>query len=339
MNYTNQQRSRFRCWIMGVAALCCLLSGCVSAYKGAPDDLFSELAPGVNTAVSYISEAATGDITGLGNLWRDRIEKNLSDRGVVVKARKDMVVLIDDMETFGTTREERTIWEKAGADVVVSGNYTILKPRTADGPHRIRVVAKAYDIQDARLVSAREFVQDLDASWVALAAKIYGNVYQEKLAVVSPDQSRAGRYRLNANLNRSSACYGPGQSATIHVETDPGHHVYIFNLTADGNITLLYPNQWLPDRPIASGRLVFPPAESHVTDLLLYPLADGLTSKETLKIISSPDRLDFSFLPVPENQVFAGANGKDIDRVTRMLQTHGNYSETSLTYYVGEDCQ
>jgi hypothetical protein len=336
---SRQHFSGYPVWITAVAVVCCFLSGCVSAQKGVSRDLFSELTPGVNAAVSYIPEAATGDITGLGNLWRDRIEKILSDRGVVIRARKDMVALIDDMETFGAGRGEQTLWENADADVVVCGNYTILMPQAAKDPHKIRVVAKAYDVRDARLISAQEFVENLDASWVALAAKIYGNVHQEKLAVVSPEKSAAGKYRLTAGLNRKNNCYAPGQSAKIHIETEPGHHVYIFNLTADNNISLLYPNRWLPDQPLDTGRLVFPPSGSHVTDLLLYPLADGRTCKESFKIISSPDRLDFSFLPVPENQVFAGANGKDIDRVTRILQTHGDYSETSLTYYVGTDCQ
>lgn len=314
-----------------------LFAGCIGVQQGVPDNLFPELKKGTSAAVSYIPEAGTGDITALGNLWRDRIEKILADRGIVVKARKDIVTLIDDMETFGSQDAENRAWKEAGADIVVLGNYSILEG--SDGKPRIRMVAKAYRTDGFQLVSGAEFVEPLGPSWQRLASAVLGNIYQEKLEVVSSENSRTAKPKLKASLGKNPACYRAGDAVHIDIQTDPGTYVYIFNLTADNNVTLLYPNRWLPDKPVSSGRMIFPPAKSNVTGLVVYPLEGEQTSRESFKIVSSRQKLDFSFLPVPENQVFAGANKRDIDRITRILKKNVHYNQQVLTYYVGKSCR
>lgn len=330
-----QQWKRVAGIVVGALFFC---SGCVNVRvrQHMPADIFPEIESGTRVAVSYIPEACTGDITALGNLWRDRIEKKLVVRGMVVKARKDIVSLIDDMETFGKEESDRSAWKKAGADVVVLGNYTIMK-NTGTVP-RIRVITKAYRVADFTLVSAREFVENLDSSWQRLAADVLGNIHQEKLAQVTSGDT-GQRPWLKASLDRHPACYEAGRPVRINIQTDPGRYVYIFNLSADGNVSLLYPNQWLSNRPLPDGKLFFPPVGSGVRALVVFPLEGQDTSRESFKIISSDRKLDFSFLPVPENRIFAGANGKDIDRITRVLHSHKSYSQTTLTYYVGEACR
>jgi len=234
-----------------------LTGGCVSFHKRMSPDLFPKLQPGVTAAVSYIPERETGDVTALGNLWRDRIEKILAQRGVVVKARRDITALIEDMETFGAGKEEQDVWEAAGADVLVCGNYTLFKAENGKGPGNIRVVAKAY--RGSVLVDAEEFMEPLDPSWTGLAAKIFGNVHQEKFEVVSSGTTSEPVLELDVTLNRKNNCFAPGEKAKLHVRTRPGTHLYIFNLTADGNVTLIYPNKWMVDRPLAFGDFVFPP--------------------------------------------------------------------------------
>lgn len=59
--------------VVMAAAILTLVSGGVSIQKGMSDDLFPKVVSRDTAAVSYITEAGSGDITGLGNLWRNRI--------------------------------------------------------------------------------------------------------------------------------------------------------------------------------------------------------------------------------------------------------------------------
>jgi len=73
-------------------------------------------------------------------------------------------------------------------------------------------------------------------------------------------------------------------------------------------------------------------------ELRLFPLEEGKTCRETFKVVASSHKLDFSFLPFPENQIFTGSNGKDIDRMTAVLKQARGYGEKGVVYFVGGTC-
>jgi len=106
-----------------------VLQGCVSVQRNRfSNDLFPELKSDDIVAVSTIYDALNGDITNLGNRWRGKIENILAQRGITVKARKDIIFLIDEAETFENGVDENKIWQEAGADIIIRGAYTILSP-------------------------------------------------------------------------------------------------------------------------------------------------------------------------------------------------------------------
>lgn len=327
------------------------ISGCASLQSRSTTDFFPEIVSGNVAAVSFISEASTGDITALGNRWRDRIETSLAEKGVIVKARRDITVLIDDIESFGRSGSEKEIWEEAGADIIVCGSYTIFDDTQGSGTmlssksggHVIKIIVKAYRISDSSLISSREINEKLDPDWAALASKIVGNIHQESLAIVSSNLSKNGLPRLSATLDRNPSCYPAGSNASITISTEPGIYLYIFNLAADQTVTILYPNRFMQNNPLVSGEVIFPPPNADSAnksmELVLYPLEQDKLCRESFKIVTSREKLDFSFLPVPENKIFAGAGGGDIGKMTKVLKANNNFSEVLLTYFVGKGCR
>ncbi|MCK5542687.1 MAG: DUF4384 domain-containing protein [Desulfobacterales bacterium] len=329
-----------RNFLLILASLFFLISGCVSVQKGAPTSFFPAIDKDASVAVSYISEASSGDITALGNLWRERIEKSLTDNGIRVKARKDITIIIDDLESFGpglNNNIESDLWEKAGADVIVTGSYTILNKKYTNPS--IRVIVKALDIKQSRVIGVEEFEEKLDASWVNLESNILGNVYQKQLEnVVSPYQTN-DLPKLEARLDKKKACYKSGESARIFVKTEPGVFLYIFNLAADQSATLLYPNKWFENKPLTSGAFVFPPDKYlDSMKIVLYPLEENKPCKESFKIVASKQKIDFSFIPVPENQIYIAAKAGSIKRITNELKKNKAFKDVVLSYYVGNGC-
>jgi hypothetical protein len=103
---------------------------------------------------------------------------------------------------------------------------------------------------------------------------------------------------------------------------------------------LFYPNTLMPDRPLVDGRVQFPPpAMREKMALLLYPLISGEACREAFKVIASTDALDFNFLPVPQNALYAGAKGGDLARVLAVLKAASGWSEATLAYWVSEVCR
>lgn len=312
------------------------ITGCVSATSSGPE---GPAVPEkkITCAVSYIYEAETGNINELGNRYRDLIEKQFKKKGYHVKARKDIVLLIEDVETFGNRTTEDKIWKDASADVVVCGNYHIIKSESKNRKDRIKVTVKAYSSKGADLVEAYTIEEKLDKGWPRAASTIHGNAFKQGFEQIAGTGSSSPV--LKAELDRRPACYGSGDSARIMIDSQQGAHIYIFNIAADNTVTLLYPNQLIKDQPLTSKRFLFPPRIlSDKLKLVLYPLEKADTSRESFKIIASDSKMDFSFLPIPFNRVYQGASGIQIKKLKNSLKQYSNFSEKTLTYFVGANC-
>ncbi len=314
------------------------LHGCIPLHQGVSRNLFPGIDSGRSAAVTYIPEAESGNITELGNQWRDRIESILAARGIRVKARKDLYTLMEDLESHSARHDEDSVWKKTKADILVCGNYTIIPPKTKISPYRIRVMAKAYNVDSATLVGSEEFIESLDGSWLSLANSVKGNVHQENFKTITSPGTIITKPRLSAALNKTTACFTPGEEAGLTIDSEKGVFLYIFNLTADGSVSLLYPNRWMGNEPTPSSRFVFPGRSNKLFELILYPLTQNETCTESFKIVASRSKLDFSFLPVPVNRMFIGAAGGDINKMADTLKRSTGFSETVLPYSIDERC-
>jgi len=296
----------------------------------------ANLSPGERVAVSWVYDAKTGDITGLGDQWRDRIETGLRDSGVRVVARQEIGFLIEDAESFGKGADEGRLWANSGADVLVSGSYT-LTPKP-DGGAAIGLTIKAVRIKEGSLLASINRQDTLGKGWQMLASRVKGNVFHQKIETAVG--AGANGPKLKARLDRDPPCYRPGTQAKMTIDTEPGVHLYLLNLAADNSVTLLYPNRLLPDQPLPSGRFVFPPPSiADDLQLVFYPLERGKFCQESIKVVASRRPLAFSYLPVPENQVFTGARGGDMKKMLDTLQNAFGWSEVVVSYGVGESCE
>ncbi len=314
-------------------------------FSGEIGKIAKEIREGESAAVSWIYDAKSGDVTALGNAWRDRTEKALRDKGTPVKARREIGILIEDVESFGFGKEEKDVWRRAGAEVLVSGGYRILRANGSRKRDEIKLHIKAFRVSDSSLVKAVTWTEKLDPDWMSLASVVRGNIFHEKFTnVVNPGGSDRDRSvdapALQAHLDRDPPCYPPGSRCTVHIEAEPGAHVYIFNLAADHTVTLLHPNVILPDHPLASGKFDFPPpAFTKDLQLILYPLEENEACQEAFKVVASRVSMDFSFLPVPVNRIYKGAQGGEIKRMLEILNKASDWNEVTLTYWVGAGCK
>ena len=104
-------------------ALFCIVSFCAMSSCSAPfssgganafwggfsseiGEISKALRPGEAVAVSYIYDTESGNVTELGNLYRDKTETALADDGVTVKPRRDLALIIEDVESHGFGKTE-----------------------------------------------------------------------------------------------------------------------------------------------------------------------------------------------------------------------------------------
>jgi len=308
--------------------------------------LLNALPKGGRVAVSHIYDRTHGDYTELGNLYRDRIENLLRARGIPVAPRRDLGLLVEDMDFYGSSDKAQQVLASAGADTVIWGRYH--RDRNPEGKDRIILFLKAVQVPGPScgpsVLGSVEVRGALDPRWVELASRVFGNHYRDGLEAIGPGEAHATGARkgpvLKVSLNRDPPCYAPGAESRLLIETDPGAHVYILGLQADGTAVLFYPNRLMPDSALLDGRLEFPPAAMRgKVELLLYPLVSGEACREAFKIIASSQPLDVSFLPVPQNQLYAGAKGGDLARVLTALKSASGWSEVTLPYWVSEVCR
>ena len=289
-----------------------------------------------SVAVSYFYDEENGNVTALGEMYRQQLERELLATGHCVKIRKDLNLLLLDSESFGSGFDVQAL-KQLQADILYTGSYRLFPCGDAGGVCALLNI-KASSESGASVVDSFQCRVDLPAGWARLAANVRGNVYQQQVRDVV-DTSLVDKPSLSASLNREPACYVAGEAAQVDVETEPGCYLYILSLAADGSVTLLYPCSMLPQRPLVSGHFIFPPlAIQKHWQLQFYPLTTDVTSKEAIKVIASRKPIDFSWLPVPENQIYKGAKGGKLQEITRVLQQVQGWSDVVLPYYVGKDC-
>jgi hypothetical protein len=322
-----------------------LLSACVAneaamhrsagaELKSVP--LFRNLQPNVTVAVSSISDERNGDLTLLGDYLSDRVEAQLVERELTVKARKDIAALIGDAELSDAYAEEK-IWKQAGADIIVRGSYN-LPEGGHRGPVPVRVHLKAFRPDDVTLVATDEITITVAKGRLIGLMKVTGNIHQQQLWSVSGDGSEAPP-KLLASLNKPSLCYRPGEKATLAIDSEVGAHLLIFNLSCDGNVVILHPSRYADDAPLRSAVVNFPGDFPYIRSLTLQPAVDGKQCREGFKVVATRQKVDFSFLPFPENQTYRGVNGSDIDKITAILDSINGFSQQMLEYVIDEGCR
>jgi hypothetical protein len=317
-------------------------SGAASAFWGGFSSEIGEISkavrPGEAAAVSFIYDSENGNVTALGNLYRDKTEMALSDDGVTVKPRRDLALIIEDVESHGFGKTEQDVWDASGADVVICGRYSASKADKPGEPDAIYLLIKAFRVSDGSLVKAVEYKDKAPSGWARMHVVKHGNVWHREMKQVVGKGADYRAPKLSAELNKKPACYLPGEPASIAVKTEPGVHLYIVNLAADLTAALLYPNAKLNDNKLASGNFVFPPpALGDRMRLVFFPLGET-TTFEDIKVIASRTPMDLSFLPVAENEMFYGAKGGDIKKMVDFLKEAEDWSQVSLSYAVGPDC-
>ena len=303
--------------------------------QGHYDRLVAALPAGSSVAVSVIHDRATGNVTALSEGWRERLEGELARAGLQVKARRDLAALVREAQTFRGDREEYDIWDRAGADVLVRGSYQI---DDHDINHPLaEITIKAVSLDTAGVLATQTWQEELSYGWPRLQAQVRGNVHQRDVAVIAPEKPGP---QLAVHLDRNPPCYPPEAAARLTITTVAGSFMYIFNIAADNSVTLLYPNRLQGNQPLASDQVMFPPLSlSSKIVLQLYPLKPGGTSEESFKVVVSRHKLDFSFLPVPENQIFSGARGGKLKQVLDVLRQAEQWSQRTVTYSVGRGCE
>lgn len=144
-----------------------------------------------------------------------------------------------------------------------------------------------------------------------------------------------------AMMDRSPVCYKNGEAEYIKIHAKKNEYLYILNIAADASVTILYPNQLQKERPVQNVQIEFPSQQFRQSNELEMRFNAYSTqgNYETIKLISSPQKIDFSFLPVPVNQVFTGVSAGDLKKVLQTLQQASGWTQFKLKYWVGETCQ
>ena len=105
---------------------------------------------------------------------------------------------------------------------------------------------------------------------------------------------------------------------------------------------MLYPNRLQQTSRLVGTNFEFPPEplrRSGDMRLELYPMPGEHYTQEAIKVVATREPLDFSYLPVPENQIFAGAQGGSIKRMLETLNSASDWSEAVVKYGVGPACE
>lgn len=313
------------------------LSACTAGIQKKTAELADLIHPGESVAVGVIYDDSCGDVSTLSNRWRDEIEAALTAHGVQVKSRKDIGFIIDDLDSFGPGVDEQRVWDSADADLLILGSYQLQPDNT---PPQALLTLKLLDLHTSGVRQTLHTIKDLPPDWGTSAMQCSGNVFQKSVEIVADNTSPEKKPSLAAHLSRDPACFPSGAEGKILVQTEAGVHIYLLNLAADQSVTKFYPNRLMPDQPLTSARFEFPPrALEDEVQMQFYPLTTGQTSRESIKVIASYFPIDFSYLPVPENTIYAGARGGDIKRVLESLKQARGWSEQVLDYMVGAACR
>ena len=291
-------------------------------------------------AVVGFYDGTTGDYTALGDQWRDRAETVLVGNGVEVKIVRDMGLVLDIMETVDGELDEGEIWRNSGSDYLLTGHYYIAKNFGKSGKNSIELHLKLLRVADQKLAAAVLWSDWLEKGWQRRYAIVRGNVYRKAIEVLTSGSDRSEPHPpLKATLDRKNPCYPAAATISLQISSQAGAHIYILNIAADNSVTLNYPNRYLKDKGLVDSKFTFPPPELPGMRLQVFPLPDDNPSREAFKVIASYKAIDFSFLKVPDGQIFAGAAATELKEVLAVLKKAPAFSEVTLPYLVGSGCE
>lgn len=314
-----------------VSLLLLIPSFAPGAFGGDPAEGFAKelkrwLRKGERVAVSYIYDGDNSDITAYGDRWRSRIEAALSRKGVTVVPRKDIVLFIEDVESF-RGEEEGDLWRRFGAEVVIVGRYYVEREQQR---YTVEMLLKALRVGTGELF-AREFRGlRLSAQDRKRLVKVLGNVARRRFEGLSKKS-----LFLEARLNKE--CFLPGEMVRISIRTEPGVHLFIFNIAADGSITRLMPNRFLP-ATVYGRRFEFPPKKAPFS-LVMQAFPGRDLAYESFKVIASRRLLSLPRVPVPVNRVFVKMSPESLKELVRTVERAREVSVVDLPYWVGEGCR
>ena len=296
----------------------------------------SEIDQNARVGICWIYDGDNYDLTAYGNLWRDRLEIALAKQGRAVLPRKDYVVLVDDIESFGKNITEDDLLDAMEPDIIVTGVYYRHGRKPEKGPF-VELMLKAYRLDEKRIVAAFRYeIPAPDEKDLKRMADVKGNVIRVKFRQIVGGASPAAP-SLKAQLNRT--CFVPGENAVVTAQTEPGVHIYLFSVQADGSVTRIVPNPYVPDKPVGQdGKFAFPDIYSDFwLDMPMHPVRPGV-NEESFKMVASRKPLDFSFIPFPENEPFYGIDAGELRRVLDVLENADSASVVDIPYKISEGC-
>jgi hypothetical protein len=293
------------------------------------DNLFARIDKDDKVAVLAVSDQLSGDITALGNIWRDKIEGRLSNRGVFVLPRREIGIINDDMGRFS---DEGMNWDavraELQADVLVKGEYLLL-PADKDGEGTVHLNVKVLK-GGRQVVGNCETTQPMQPGWLQLANQIMGTV--------RPPKSIGRGPALSAVLDKQPACYPDNAAMKIIVNAESGTWLYLFTVDYEGKVLRLYPNRESRELPITVPEYVFPPP-SMKDEFGLYVCgrAGQRFSNEAIIVIAARNKIDFSKIPEAweEGKPGQAARTRDIQQI---LGRTKDYIRKDLRYSVGPGC-
>ncbi len=297
---------------MAALTLLVLLFAIPVAHGGCIEDFSRNLAQRLKAsekvAVSAIYDGENFYTTAYGNLLRDILVANLVRNNVKVVPRKDLMVVMEDVEAYGNGN----LLGGLKAEVVVVGCY--YKDTQAG---RTELVLKAVRVKDRKILWASTCSMKVKSGHMRLMVRTYTNVREKTEAFASS-------IPLKAHLNKT--CFLPGDRAQINIETRAGVYLYIFNIAADGRVSTILPNPVFPESPLSSGSLVFPPPSQKAVALVMTPYLGRSLAYESFRVVASEKRLDIEEV-------------NTVSKLNQLLKAAHRVRWVELPYLVGEGCR
>ena len=307
-----------------------------NSFEDELEPLIEKIGPRNRVAVSAIYEERSGMATPLGNRWRDRVEKALTDRGVRVADRRELGILIDDAESFGGRIRENDFWEQAGARTIIVGRYAVVSRNSREHPRGIMELTLKAVGRNTSLIGVVIWSEPLGPG-DAQSEEGKWSVFQDAVANLQDYGSIFDRPELSARMDRQPAVYPEKEPAKIIIDTQPGVYLYIIGLHADFTASIIYPNKFTKSyptgKPLESFRFEFPPEDFPKNFHFLT--IDGKALTERIKVVASKKPMDFSFLPEPpKGEYLKTGKESDILGIKKALEKIDGWFGVTLKYRV-----
>jgi len=148
-----------------------------------------------------------------------------------------------------------------------------------------------------------------------------------------------GDFTVKTSLNKT--VFQDGEEMRISATPSRDAHLYIFNVTQDDAVTVLFPNRFAEDSFVpAQQELVFPDEGQRTMGLRLrvFPPQSGKKAVERIKLIATTKKIDLGRGKLREG-VFQVYPGKDTALVTDLLKElalleESEWTEATIPYEV-----